>query len=138
MRESLQGQPTLPDVMRSLQEVADASETAWTVLHAAVAIGHVEATRFLLASGMPVDATDAQGDTALHVCAQAGHEAAAEIILAAGASVAVRGAFDHTPYHRAELMGHHRLARRLHAVERAGGLRRGWLRRCLRWPWRAR
>ena len=72
MRDEPDMGSTLPDAMRALQALANASDNSWTVLHAAAASGHVEATRFLLESGMPVDAADADGDTALHVCAQTG------------------------------------------------------------------
>ena len=126
---------TLPDAMRALQVLANESGNSWTVLHAAAAAGHVEATRFLLASGMPVDATDADGDTALHVCAQAGHGSVARVLIDASASTTIVGAFGHTPGRRAELMGHHALAELLRAAPGTAGSKRNRLLHRLRQLW---
>ena len=121
----------LLDDLRELQVRASQARNGGTVLHVAAAVGHVEAIRILMTSGIPVDAVDADGDTALHVAAQAGHEVVARALLDAGASCTTVGAFGHSASRRAEVMGHRRLARLLQpSADR--GVRRGWWRRL--WP----
>jgi hypothetical protein len=64
-----------------------AGEARGLGLHAAALAGDVARIRASLAAGAPVDARNAQGQTALMVAAYAGHARAVEALLQAGAGV---------------------------------------------------
>ncbi len=67
-------------------------------LHAAATAGDVAAIDRLLASGVEVDARDAEGRTALLAATHANQDEAARAMIEAGADVNAKDAINDSPY----------------------------------------
>jgi ankyrin repeat protein len=78
----------------------------------------VDAIRFLLAHGAPIEATNHTGFTALHHAAEAGSVDATRVLLAAGADPKHTNLEGETPLARARRDGHLDVAELLEAAER--------------------
>jgi ankyrin repeat protein len=78
----------------------------------------VDAIRWLLAHGAPIEATNHTGFTALHHAAEVGSVDAARVLLAAGADPKHTNLEGITPLARARMEGHGEVAKLLEAAER--------------------
>ncbi len=77
--------------------IAAASQTGETALHAAASRGYTEAVKELLEGGADPNAANAAGDTPLHQSASRGHAAIIELLAAKGARLDVRNKKGQTP-----------------------------------------
>ena len=74
--------------VRNHESGSNRADTAWTPLHEAVNRGALLTIPELIATGIDVDARDAQGMTPLHIAVQAGSLEAIEHLIGYGADVA--------------------------------------------------
>lgn len=103
------------------KSVAAKDPYGMTPIHWAVASGHIEVVRLLLARGSNVNAADGEGLTPLHLAAKSGNKAIAEILITAGADVNATNNIQHvSPLNKAAQNGKFEVVKLL--VEKAADL----------------
>jgi ankyrin repeat protein len=87
---------------------------SWTPLHYAVAYGHIDIAKFLLAKGAKIDEREDEGDHILHLAVYAGHISIVRwLIETLDVDVDVTNVDKETPLHRAAQMDRLEIARYL-------------------------